>query len=270
MGSLLFDATNDRVACADANGDQRTCIWAWVYPTAKLNTRRITCITDNNSESFIMNDAETGSDPNLRVYCTRATTDLSPQSTTTLPLNTWNFVAYTLDTGAASGSEVKMYWGDLNTTVTEVSYEASPVWGSGAFNARSGELRIGNRYTTPRSQDPEARIAVLGMISGRASVVTVGELASLQWHPRKVENTTHLMWLGLHTTTSAIDYSGNASNGTVTGTTHVAGLPMRPLFGLDVRHPYEVSVSGVDELGAQYTTIGSPVQIHRAGNTRAA
>jgi hypothetical protein len=270
MGSLLFDATNDRVACANANGDQRTCIWAWIYPTSKKNSRFVTAMTDDFSEAFFLNDSEAGTEPNLRVYCTRATTDLTYQSTTTLPLNEWAFIAYTLDTGASAGNLVKMYTGSLTATVTEVSYQVSPQDGAGAFNSRNGELRIGNRYSTPRNLDPEARIAVLGMISGRASAVTVGELATLQWHPRKVENTTHLMWLGLHTATSAIDYSGNASNGTVTGTTHVAGLPMRPLFGLDVRHPYEVSVSGVDELGAQYTTIGSPVQIHRAGNTRAA
>ena len=138
--------------------------------------------------------------------------------------NKWSCIACVWDSGGVDGDQ-RMYGGDLDNPLTEATTYFRQRVGSGAVGDDSGSnLHIGNDEGVVDSFDGD--IAILHYFNAH---LTIGQLIDQQWHPHKISSTVGL-W-NLNGTGTQADLSGNGNNGTVTGATHVAHVPLRAFFG---------------------------------------
>jgi hypothetical protein len=114
----------------------------WLYLPSGLTGNKFICDIDSSGtvhQRFRFDDAATGT---LFARAVRATQSCDATSSTAVTLDAWNFVAATLD---AFGSTMRLYIGDQDSPVAEVSY-ASQTAGSGAFTTGGTHCHIGNRH----------------------------------------------------------------------------------------------------------------------------
>jgi len=201
--------------------------WGWIRPTSLVdNTKIYAKHTTNINHRFRL----TGTTGNMSFFRLRAggqlhyRTDDDP-----LSVNNWNFVAVTFDTANAAGELVNIYTGGLTALAAESTYNLTDDF-SGALDDDSAEnFVVGNGPGSTSAFIGD--IAVFGFI---ARELTLDELISLQFNPRVVADTRVFSHLGFNGTGTQPDWSGNGSDGTVTGTTIVDHVPLVSPFGYNV------------------------------------
>lgn len=232
--ALRFGAVaSDEVRVTSNAGITGNATWsfcAWVRPTTLNNGGRIfqkglnpnqRILYLNGTGGNIECDFGRGSGGGgLGLYLSSG----NPLSTT----NKWYFVACTGDSGASAGNIIHIYVGDLLTIVTEVSY-TSKQDGTGTVPGDSGaDFIIGNNTNHLSSTVWNGDIANSMFLPG--VVLTVGQFRSLQFQMQPIANTKIFHELGFNGTSTQTDWSGNANNGTVTGATQVAHIPLKRLL----------------------------------------
>lgn len=232
--SLLFGgASSDRVNCgsgASLDDILVGTILAWVYPTN----------VNMGGKYILAKPFETGATGGLSfqigvsfngdLLIKRRKTSgnlLCNSSTGYVTTNTWQFLGGTWNNSGTS-TDQHLYRGLLTTNVTECSSYApgSPNVGGGTnISDASKDLYIGNGSADAAtwSNSFVGSIAWVGMWNRQLSLA---EILTQQYRPRKTSGCVLFMHLGFNGTGSQIDLSGNGNNGTVTGATLAAHVPI--------------------------------------------
>ncbi len=230
MALTFGAATSDRVACgsnAVLDNLNPLTILAWVYPTT-LTAGRFICNKGtglHTQNGFPLSG--TGGD--IEYIRGRATTDADrwTNSTPLATLNKWYCVAATFDSTQTPNSHI--YTGTLTTMMAEATYNASSADGSGAvFDDSANNFVIGNKNAASFNSAFQGRLAVLAYFN---RVLTLGEIKSWQFNPRKLSGCVGFWILGFNGTGNQPDLSGNFNAGTVTGAAVSGHVPLRPAFG---------------------------------------
>lgn len=205
---------------------------AWVYNTAVSAAPRIfqKGISSNGAYNYLLINP---TNSNFEHTVHLATTDLSVRANgVNMPqyaLNKWLFVACQHNVAGAN-TDQHLWSGDLTHAVAEAASYTTQTVGAGAQPSDATlDLIVGNKSNI--GSEWQGAIAWLG-IWNRA--LSLAEIQQQQFHPHPTSGCVlfmHLLGFG-----TEIDLSGNGNNGTVTGTTISAHVPLGPLFGLDALH----------------------------------
>lgn len=141
-----------------------------------------------------------------RVY---GTTNLIILSSTTISINNW-YIAFFVDGGA--GVAPHLYLAQLGSALAEVSYTTQQTPVGTLTSDAGGSLLVGFR------DDPRRFIGDIALISIWTDVLSLNQCSIQYRKPILSVNSKLLCYLGYNGTGSQIDWSGNANNGTVTGT----------------------------------------------------
>lgn len=226
--SLLFGAVNtDRVNCGSGTTlDNLTALtlMAWVYPTS------------NVSNKGIVNHFQGAADSGWELYTADALGNIAlewagdtycfGQSTTTplSSLNTWAFLA-----GCATfTAKPRLYTGTLAALASEVTYDVVYTAGITRHDDAARNLMLGNKDTAATNLAFTGRIAWVGVWNRE---LALGEVQAQQFAPHVTSGCVGFFHLGFNGTGTQADWSGNGNNGTVTGATVAAHVPLRPPFG---------------------------------------
>ena len=223
MALVFGGATSDRVDCGSAAGIDDLnpfTVMMWVYMTTFTSGRRLAS-KRNSGGSLGWAFALTGTN-NLICQVARATspTDFRTNSAP-LATNAWRFLAMVFDSAAAAGEAANIYSGTLSAIATECTY-GTALDGSGAVAADAAQtFKWGNQMG-----DTVAFQGRIGPCCYVNRALTLGEIRSWQFRPRKISGAQIYMHLGFAGTGTQPDWSGNANNGTVTGATVGADVPL--------------------------------------------
>ena len=136
----------------------------------------------------------------------------------------WNFIAFTWDLAGTPAA----YWGNLSTLVTDKSFGTNN--GSGAKEDDSGDdFLVGNGASISTAAPYD--FAWVGVWNRQ---LTLGEIVRQHFlRPHKTNGNVLFTHYGFNGVGTQADWSGNGNNGTVTGATVAAHVPLGPPFGLD-------------------------------------
>lgn len=198
-------------------------VWAWVYRTANGGNQHI--ITKDGSFpsgwALVADNGVGEGEARFIVWRSTATDFISASGE--IPLNTWTFVcaAYTKD--PASGNEVAIYIGGINTPASEPSYTTAQD-GVGAINADAAyNLYVGNlqRATTLPFL---GRVALPGVAKRRLTLKEAREIQYRTLARDAVPDTLLLPdYQGLG---EQEDLSGNGHHGSTTNVSIAEGPPL--------------------------------------------
>jgi hypothetical protein len=196
--------------------------WAWCYFTTPTNNSHIITKDGAGPVGWAL-FAQANGAIDVRVW--RPTPTAFTSSAGVLGA-AWTFVAFTFDDAASP--KVKIYAGSRSATVAETTYSLTTA-GAGALTSDAAvDLYVGNlaRATTFPFRGKIDR----GGVVNRA--LTLAELTRIQFASIGQANVSgsKLIYL-LNGTGTQPDYSGNLNNGTVTGATAIAGVPLGAPFG---------------------------------------
>lgn len=235
--ALSFPNATDRVECgSNAVLDNLTkgTYAAWIYPNGITSDSRI--VQKGLAASGIRNmgiDGASGAGK-LYVYAYRPTIVLMISSTGLVTDTTWQFVAGTFDS-TLTDNDQHLYRGTLTSAVTEAATYSARTVGSGALGDNSATNQsIGNR--APAGAYPF--LGVIAWVGIWNRQLSLGELQAQQFRPHVTSGCVLFMHLGYAGTGTQPDWSGNGNNGTVTGATVSAHVPLRPVFGANAWTPY--------------------------------
>jgi hypothetical protein len=229
--SLNFANTTDYVNCASAAGIDNIepfTFWAWIYlnslnTDAQLFGKR----SGGAGKNLYLSDAL----GNLGLYVGRGTgEDEYITNDTPLSATTWQFVSCTHNSGASAGQRIHIYTGTLSALATERTYGTATDGSSTTPPEAAGNFVLGNE-SVGASLSLRGRIAVAGYVSG---VLTLAQIQSLQFMPRRIVNTIGFWQLGFNGTGTQADLSGNGHNGTVSGAVVADHVPLAPPFAFDM------------------------------------
>lgn len=241
--SLVFGAlTTDRVNHgADTSLDDLDpfTYLMWVYPTTLTANRALMGKDAGGLNGRVLVVAGTGASSQLQGFVSRATTSSNyVTSLSVLTTDAWHFVGMTFDSGAAAGQIINLYHGLRTTIVAEQGYSISTD-GSGAVTSDAANgLCVGN--IEDASAAFEGRVAWAGVWN---RVLSLGEVRSQQFHPHVTSGCKlfcHYGWNGTGTQPNWAD-TGSVNNGTVTGATVGAHVPLGPPFAAPEWVPYTVA-----------------------------
>jgi hypothetical protein len=199
-------------------------MWAWTAPTTLSTTGRIFGKQAVAGGGGFINFRLTATSGALRLAVDYSGTDATSDSVGGVVVaGQPNFIAATFDGTNAP----KLYSGNMQTPVSEVSYsvQTAPV-GSRVTDA-SGPVMIGNT-TSGGTVSWSGTVWTAGWISG--VLYDVKQLQALQEGTLPPKIATGGYWLlGQNGARVVIDQSGNGNNGTITGAVPVSD--MLPRFG---------------------------------------
>ena len=226
--SLNFTAITDRVEYGTSGTltlDPMT-VMVWLYSPGDTVSDCIVCkgrsLNNNRRPQFLQENSDA-----LSVIVDRATTDTSYLTSTSITLNTWQFVAFTFDSAASAGEVVNIYGGSLTAAPTEFAYTTSTD-GSGAVNASAESFVVGNN--PPANSGYEGRIGFVHVVNTKLTQ----EQITAQWiRPRVIVGS--VLYSHLNRTGTVANLAGTVLNGTVTGATVADHVPLGPWFGFDWR-----------------------------------
>lgn len=229
MSLILGANTSDRDSCGSAAGlDGLTAftVMLWVYITTRTDLRILVSKINGGTLGWVWRLQSTSG--NSQFLWIRATQNLSYINTgTPFALNTWVCAAATLDQGGTASALVKMYFGGLTTTLAAASGYSVTQDGSGAYTSADAQnLVCGNSDGAVAALQGSEAVA---MHWNR--VLSLGELKQQQFRPHKTSGCILLSHLGYGGTGTQPDYSGSGNNGTVTGATVGAHVPLAAAFG---------------------------------------
>lgn len=138
----------------------------------------------------------------------------------------WNFIAAN-DGGAGVAPHV--YKGSLTARAAEITY-GTQITPAGTLTSESNAaIWVGNRELGANNPFG-GRIAWIGIWN---RVLSLNELIEQQFRPRVTSGCKLFMHPGYAGTGTQPDWSGNANNGTVTGSAVSAHVPLGPFFAYD-------------------------------------
>lgn len=172
----------------------------------------------------------------------RATTNMDLRSANnTITLGQWVFVAWTYD-----GTTGKLFKGDPGGAVAEVSYSLN-TQGTGALTAdATGAVIIGNDVTGATTFD-----GPIAYVRWFNAALTADELTAVMYNRPARADALVGFW-PLIGASPEPDWSGNASNGTVTGTLIADGPPVPPPYLGDEDFLAWVVAGGAPATGQPY------------------
>ena len=201
--------------------------WAWIRPTSFA------------SDSFIWTkglgakELKTEASAIISGSVTRATTTASFETTTTLTLDVWNFIVFTY----SESNGPKCFLGSLTAAATECSYSSAPTVGAGATVDDSA-----NDFMCPDdvgfSEGLDGDIAEVGYHNAEFSL---GQIRAIQFKRKPVSSLKLHAIYGWDGTSNVPEYSGNGNNGTPTGATVVAHVPLLNPFASQSSLLYAIS-----------------------------
>ena len=201
--------------------------WAWIRPTSFATDSFIW------SKGLGAKSIKTDSTGVLICVVNRATTNASLGTSTTMTLNAWNFIAFTY----TESNGPKCYLGSLTSVATECSYASGPTTGSGASVDDSA-----NDFMCPDdvgfSEGLDGDVAEVGYHNAELSL---GQIRAIQFKRKPVSSLRLHAIYGWDGTSNVPEYSGNGNNGTPTGATVVAHVPLLNSFASQSSLLYAVS-----------------------------
>lgn len=243
LASLTFGAgATDRVAIADSasNTLTETSVVTWIvwFKLSTFTSGRVLMSKNgadgNGGPSFLI----TGTTELRFLYALSVTNDVATSSSASLATGTWYCAAATRDT--SDSQFVRIYLGTLATPLAELSY-ASSTNGSGTHSS-TADMAIGNQPKASPDVPIQGDIAAAVAFNRR---LTLGEMITWQFRPRKLSGAYLFMHLGFNGTSTQPDWSGNGNSGTVTGATVANPAPISSLFGFeDLAIPVTVAAGG--------------------------
>jgi hypothetical protein len=146
--------------------------------------------------------------------------------------NEWQFIAARLNTSGADGDQ-EIYRGTLTTEATEAGSYTQQQVGLGTVQTSGDDLTTFNR--NDNIADWSRLNGTIAMVAIYPSYLNTGQIIEQQWKLLPV-TTSQLFCNYLNGTSLQPDWSGNKNNGTPTGLSEAAHVPV-PIF------PYEVNFS---------------------------
>jgi hypothetical protein len=195
-------------------------VWGW-FRTATLSNNKAFWGKGATTSMRYFIHASAG---NVTFKVPRATT-ATTYTTNDAPLssNTWHFWSATFDSSVTPVAHI--YVAQFGNALVERTYGTSTD-GTGGLSADTGAnflLGVNGNFS-----GQAGRHAFIGYV---ADVLNLGQLKSLMAHPRVVASNKLFCSVGFNGTGTQADWSGNGNNGTVTGATVGAHVPIRPIFG---------------------------------------
>lgn len=224
-----FAADGDLVSHtgAAATLDATGSVLLWMRPTSTTD-RQSWCAT--NASSYGGDFRADLAGDNFSFYRERATTavlmEAAAANFAAYANNAWVFFGAVFDTAAAASAQ-RLFMGSLTLAAAEPSSYATQTAGSGTNTASSSPIVFGNGGVTTR--EFKGDIAWVGVWN---RVLTQNEVRDQQWHPHVTSGCVLFSYYNGFATEP--DWSGQASNGSPTGTTVVKNAPIRSHFGMDV------------------------------------
>jgi len=207
-------------------------ILVWAYPTAYPPASfRYMYVSNQEAGSRTFDIGGSGGTLGPRFILDRDTSNLGIGATTAntphSAVNTWNCWAATWNTAGAD-TDQHVYGGNLTNALTEVTTYALQTAGSGTVQTEDPTRNpvIGGLGTGFIRGFP-GRIAVVMIFNRQPSL---GELKAQQFNPHVVSGCVGY-WNFWGTGTQP-DFSGHGNNGTVTGATASAHVPLRAPFAV--------------------------------------
>lgn len=250
--ALTFASTNDDVDYGqpalidDLPSDGTFSGWAWIYRTGSGFNKWIISQHTSGQGWFFNSD-----DQNLQLRVERASTATNYiTSGNHITANAWSFVAFSYD--EPNATEVRLYYGNLTTSVIEITTFSTNTNGSGAYTTANQIVAVGNEAG---GTFPFIGSIARGGILDR--VVTLGEFRQIQFAPLAQCNISGTQLLfDYHGTGTQADFSGNAYSGTVTGATASDHAPISPILLPDVSKQ-RVSAIAMTSTGNSFSGYGA-------------
>ena len=138
-----------------------------------------------------------------------------------LTADTWHIVGFTFD-----GTDTACFLGDRDNPIAETAYDGNETSGSGSQRSdASWDILVGN--VTAFSIAWQGDIAWVGHWN---RVLTIGQMISQQYHPRRTSGCVQFTHYGYNGLVSALDLSGEGLHGTITGCAVTDHPPIRSAY----------------------------------------
>lgn len=218
-----FDGVDDIINCGSAAVLDDLANWThccWFRPDTTGEAGFGTMMRKNANDAALGKVFHVEATGSFRGAARRATTNLSLEaSDNTITLGQWVFGAFTYD-----GTTGKLFKGSPGGAVAETSYKVN-TQGAGALTSDSnGVLTIGNDITGATTFD--GRIAYCRWFN---AALTADELTAVMYN-RPARPSALVFFMPLIGASPEPDWSGNGSNGTVTGAVVADGPPVPPPY----------------------------------------
>ena len=212
-------------AAALDNLSNLTFVWIGRFDGAgSANETIVSKSSGAGSGSFILRRRASPNDTTLEVLRDGATDETIITNASTVTTETWYWIGYR----GSMGTSPELYVGTPHTRPTEVGY-ASRTSGLVLVDTTT-DWEVGRLYGPTNSlRGPTAFVGIAG------ATMSAKELLSHWPIPRKGPGTAWLRysWTGIYSAKTAIDWSGNRSDGTVHGSTLLTGPPVpSPIVGV--------------------------------------
>lgn len=243
MALTFGAATSDRVQLpAGLNNLNAFTVLMWSFCTTHTDLRHLFAKGNVGGRKKAQLNATTTVD----FQVTRATTVARALAAdNTNELNKWLCWAFTFD----DTDGPRIFKGSLDGSIAEVAYAAvNPVVGAGAVTDDSDNVWfVGNNNALTRAF--QGRIAVAAHFRRR---MTLGEIRAWQFRPYTDADCDISFHLGFNGTATQPNWTtlGAGINGTVTGATVGAHVPLGPPFGLDALWVPASAAAGLTAAGA--------------------
>lgn len=232
--SLDFDGVNDQVTLASQTLGDVVTFAGWFDADSQGESDQGVLFAQGpisglgNARHLIKWDG-TGSSKKLRIGTTRATTSGNWDMTSGFgTLAGWKFVAYTLDISSTTNDPTLWTWdGTTFSTLTVGAGLTETATPSGAVSdADPQTIYLGGDSGTGRSFEGrigEAGLWTVALTTEGVESLLVNGLLGLK------SGNLHLYWpMDSTGAAHALDFSGNARNGTIAGAVEFANPPTRP------------------------------------------
>jgi hypothetical protein len=218
-----FGSATDKVnhgSPANLDDQATLTVMGWFYPTT-IDGATFRMVGGKGVNNFytLDNSAGNGGSGSMRCRIVHATTNLDYYTTTGIvTVNTWQFLAYCVDTGASATNRVKLYRGTLSVLATNQAAVTTqePVGG------RTSDA--GSDWHTGNVLDAFPLVGRCANIMLFNRTLTEGEVQAQQFWPH-VETGCQL-WSEYYGQSTEPDWSGQTNNGTVTGTSVSDHVPV--------------------------------------------
>ncbi len=215
---------------------------AWAYPTT-VTAGNIGVLFQKGLAAagvwlLLAFDSNNGEMESITV---RSTTNCHARSSTNwLTVNTWQFLACTIDTASSTNTDEQLWRGTLTAPPAEPPSYGIQESGSGTTSDNSASnFTVGNR-TTNHGREWPGPIAWVGVWNRR---LTEGELLAQWMRPHVTSGCVLFSHLGYNKLGTQADWSGNGNNGTVVGPAVADHVPLGSPFGFTEGESYAVAIA---------------------------
>lgn len=238
MALTFGGATSDRVdhGTGVSFGASALSVLIWNYPTSNTGPQNLWWHSVVGSSTLRHSlERRFGDVDDYEVTVARVTTNGACITTgVNRPLNAWKFTAVTFADGDGGP---RVFHGSLTAAAVEASYSSRSEGSGGVLDGSGAAMYVGNRAAFDEAF--VGRIAVVQVFDRQLSLA---EIISHQWRPRKESGCVLLAHYGFNGTSTQPDWSGRGNSGTVTGGAVAAHVPLGSVFADSI---YVVGATGV-------------------------